>query len=65
CCCSLRGLGGTAGNTTGGGAAAADDNDEDYEINKKRRLSIKINKDGQPRKKRQHSSEGGPRPVGR
>ncbi|CAF2527129.1 unnamed protein product [Rotaria sp. Silwood2] len=42
-----------------------DDNDEDYEINKKRRLSIKINKDGQPRKKRQHSSEGGPRPVGR
>jgi hypothetical protein len=42
-----------------------DNNDDDYQIIKKRRLSIKINKDGQPRKKRQHSSEGAPRPVGR
>ena len=41
------------------------DDDEDYEINKKRKLSAKLNKDGQPRKKRQNSVEGGPRPVGR
>ncbi|CAF3704242.1 unnamed protein product, partial [Adineta steineri] len=43
-----------------------DVDDDDYELNKKRRLSIKLNKDGQPRKKRQHSIESGPtRPVGR
>ncbi|UJR35760.1 hypothetical protein I4U23_028508 [Adineta vaga] len=42
-----------------------DDDDGDYEMNKKRKLSIKLNKDGQPRKKRQHSVEGGSRPVGR
>ena len=41
------------------------DDDEDFEINKKRKLSVKLNKDGQPRKKRQNSAEGGPRPVGR
>ncbi len=42
-----------------------DDNDEDYELNKKRKLSIKINKGEQPRQKRQHSVESSPRPVGR
>jgi hypothetical protein len=42
-----------------------EDDDNDYEINKKRKLSIKLNKDGQPRKKRQHSTESGLRPVGR
>ncbi|CAF1611709.1 unnamed protein product [Adineta ricciae] len=41
------------------------DADEDYELSKKRKLSIKLNKDGQPRKKRQHSVEGASRPVGR
>ena len=41
------------------------DDDEDYELSKKRKLSIKLNKDGQPRKKRQLSAEGASRPVGR
>ncbi|CAM4813817.1 unnamed protein product [Rotaria magnacalcarata] len=42
-----------------------DDNDEDFELNKKRKFSIKLNKDGQPRKKRLNSVESAPRPVGR
>jgi len=42
-----------------------DDNDDEFQLAKKRKLSVKLNKDGQPRKQRQHSTEGAPRPVGR
>ncbi|CAF4671412.1 unnamed protein product [Rotaria socialis] len=45
--------------------AKDDDNDEDFELNKKRKFSTKLNKDGQPHKKRLNSVEGAPRPVGR